>query len=385
MRAQMLLPVLCGCLLFTSVLPAQTEAKDRVARLMEEFTNAFGPSGYEGAVRRLLAREFSAAGAEVSTDGLGSVIGVLRGSSEKPRVMLAAHMDEVGLLVRYIMPNGYIKFQTLGGWLDQALVGQRWVILTRKGPLHAVSGLPSPHTVRGEQRTKVFPRDEIFLDVGARSKEEAETLGIRPGDPIAPWSPFSILANNRYIAKAMDDRVGCVLLVETLHRIKERSTKTPNTLYFVGTVQEEVGLRGAETASRVIQPDVGIALEAGIAADYPGGRPEQAQERLGEGPAIWLYDNAIIANPKLRDLFFQVSAEKDIPMQTEVVSGAAMDSARMQRYSTGTPAIALAVPARYLHSHTGLIDRADLDRAVDLLVEVLSQLDTETVAEFSRF
>jgi endoglucanase len=385
MRGRIVLALVCLSLVFAPTLMAQVQPQDRVARLMEELTGAPAPSGFEGPVREILAREFRAAGADVSTDGLGSVIGILRGSTEHPRIMLAAHMDEVGLLVRYIMPEGFIKFQTLGGWLDQALVGQRWVILTRKGPLQAVSGLLSPHIMPREQRTRVFPSDEVFLDVGARSKEQAEALGIRPGDPIVPWSPFAVLGNNRYAAKAIDDRVGCVMLVQTLRRLKEQGTKLPNTLYFVGTVQEEVGLRGARTASQVIKPDLGIALEGGIAADHPGGRPEQAQERLGAGPAIWLYDSMTLPNLKLRDFFMDVAVEKNIPLQTQVISGAAMDSAEIQRFANGTPAINLTVPARYVHSHTGLIDRADLDRAVDLLIEILSRLDAKAVADFTRF
>jgi endoglucanase len=352
---------------------------------MEELTGAPGPSGFEGPVREILTREFRAAGVEVSTDGLGSVIAVLRGSAEHPRIMLAAHMDEVGLLVRYVMPDGFVKFQTLGGWLDQALIDQQWVILTRKGPVRAVSGLMSPHITPHEQGTRVFPSNEIFLDAGARSQDEAAALGIRPGDPVVPWSSFAVLGNNRYAAKAMDDRVGCAILVETLRRLKEQGTKLPNTLYFVGTVQEEVGLRGAHTSSQSIKPDLGIAVEGGIAADHPGGRPELAQERLGAGPAIWLYDELMLPNLKLRDFFLDVAAEKSIPLQTQVVSGAAMDSAEMQRFATGTPAINLTVPARYLHSHTGVIDRADLDRAIDLLVHILSRLDAKAVADFTRF
>lgn len=370
-------------LFFCPVVFAQQ--KDRVVRLMEELTNAPAPSGFEGPVRDIMKRELRSAGAEVSTDGLGSVIGMLRGSAGEPRIMLVAHMDELGLMVRYIMPDGFIKFQTLGGWLDQALVDQRWMIVTSKGLVPAVSGIRTAHITSAEDRSRVFPRDEIFLDVGARSKEEAEALGIRPGDPVAPWSPFTILANDRYAAKAWDDRVGCALLVETLRRLKERSSRTPNTLYFVASVQEEVGLRGARTASQVIKPDVGISLEVGVAADYPGVRPEQAQERLGAGPAIFLYDSSMLPNLKLRDFFLSVAAEKKIPLQTEVVSGYGQDASAIQLHGTGTPAINFTIPTRYLHAHTGVMERADFDRAVELLVEILARLDAKTVAQFARF
>jgi endoglucanase len=356
-----------------------------MARLLEELANAPGPSGFEGAVRAILTREMRAAGLEVSTDGLGSVIGVLRGGTDAPRIMLAAHMDEVGAVVRYITPEGMVKFQMLGGWLDQALVDQRWTILTNKGPVTAVSGLRSVHITSTEDRTRVTPRDDLFLDVGARSKQEAEALGIGVGDPIVPVSPFTELANGRYVSKALDDRVGCVMLLEALGRLKEQGQKIPGTIYFVGTVQEEVGLRGARTAVDVVKPHVGISLEAGIAADHPGGKADLAQQRLGAGPTINLADSSMLANLKLRDFFSRVARENNIPLQIEVTSYGGQDAAEMQRYGAGRPSINFSVPTRYLHSHNSVIDRADLDHAVNLLVKILLRLDEKTVTEISRF
>ena len=242
---KIILVIFCLTLLVEPALIGQTAQGDRVSRLLEELSNASGPSGFEGPVREIIVRELHALGIETSTDGLGSVIGVLAGSSERPRIMLAAHMDEVGAIVRYVTPEGMVKFQPVGGWLDQALVDQRWIIMTNKGPVLALSGLRSVHLATSEERTRVTPRDEVFLDVGARSKEEAEAMGIRPGDSIVPSSSFGELVHGRYVGKAMDDRVGCVMLLETLRRLKVQGTKTPNTIYFVGTVQEEVGLRAA--------------------------------------------------------------------------------------------------------------------------------------------
>jgi len=365
--------------------PAQAEKKDRIERLLEELSNAPGPSGFEGPVRDILIREFRSAGVAVSTDGLGSVIGVLPGSSDGPRIMLAAHMDEVGAIVRYTTQEGFVKFQTLGGWFDQALINQRWKILTNKGPVSGVSGLISVHVAVPSDMTRVFPHDEIFLDVGARSKMEAERLGIRPGDPFVPWSSFTMLADGRYTGKAMDDRVGCAMMLEVLRRLKEEGIKTPNTIYFVGTVQEEVGLIGAHTAVQVVKPDLGISLEAGIAADHPGGKPEGAQERLGGGPVLYLADAAMLANLKFKDFVQRVAEENRMPLQTEVLSGGAEDSAELQKFGTGKPAVNFAVATRYLHTHNSVIDRADLDRAVDLLVKILPHLDAKAVDGISRF
>ncbi|HET7208600.1 MAG TPA: M20/M25/M40 family metallo-hydrolase [Terriglobales bacterium] len=299
--------------------------------------------------------------------------------------MLAAHMDEVGAIVRYITPEGFVKFQILGGWFDQALVNQRWKIFTAKGPVSAVTGLISVQVATPPDMTRVFPHDELFLDVGARTKEEAERLGIRPGDAIVPWTSFAALANGRYTGKAMDDRVGCVMLIEAARRLKEGRIRTPNTIYFVGTVQEEIGLLGAHTAVQVVKPDVGISLEAGIAADHPGGKPDGAQERVGGGPVLYLADAAMLANLKLKDFIQRVAQENNIPLQTEVLSGGAEDSAELQRFGTGRPSVNLAIATRYLHTHNSVIDGADLNESIDLLVKILSRLDSKTVAEISSF
>jgi putative aminopeptidase FrvX len=374
-----------GLLLFALALPVPGQQADRVVKLLEELSNAPAPSGFEGPVRDILRREFRAAGLEVSNDGMGSVIGVLRGPTDGPRIMLAAHMDEVGAMVRFVTPEGMVKFQLLGGWLDQALVDQRWTILTAKGPVAAVSGLKSAHVTPTEERSRVTPREDVFLDVGAKSKQEVDALGIRPGDPIAPAASFAELASGRYVGKALDDRVGCVMLIETLRRLKEQGIKTPNTIYFVGTVQEEIGSRGAHTAVALVKPALGLSLEAGIAADHPGGRSDYAQEKLGAGPVIYLADAAMLVNLKLRDFLFQVGQKNNIPLQTEVTHGGFEDSAELQAYGTGVPAANIAIATRYLHAHNSVIERSDLDRTIDFLLKVLVQLDDRKMAEISAF
>jgi endoglucanase len=175
------------------------------------------------------------------------------------------------------------------------------------------------------------------------------------------------------------------MLIEALHRIQEQGIKTPNTIYFVGTVQEEMGLRGAHAAVAAVQPDLGISLEAGIAADHPGGSPNATQERLGGGAVIYVADGGMLVNLKLRDFLEQVGRENHIPTQTEITSVGAEDSAELQRFGTGRPSVNLAVATRYLHSHNSMIERSDIDRTVDLLVKALTQLDARTVAEISRF
>lgn len=370
-----------GCLALA--VPGPGRGQDRMEKLLEELTNAPGVPGQEGEVRKIVLRELRAFGAEVSTDGLGSAIGVLRGSGDGPRIMLAAHMDELGLVVKYTTPDGFVKFLPLGGWFDQALVDKRWIIHTGKGPVLGVAGIKTIHISSPEDRTRVFPREQLFLDVGARSKVEAEALGVRAGDPITPDSRFARLGDGAYTAKAFDDRLGIAVMLEALRRLSTR--KHPNTIFAVATVQEEIGLRGARTSSQVTKPDLGICVEVGVAGDYPGVGPDQAQEKLGGGPGLFLHDSSMLPNLKLRDFFFRVAREKGVPLQPELVTGYGEDGAEMQRWFTGTPAVNFTVPVRYLHSFSGVIRREDFEKAVDLLVEVLMRLDAKTVQELKSF
>ncbi len=188
-RSPKLLVVPICAVVMVAMAPAQD--LDRTARLLEELTNAPGPPGFEGPVREIVVREFEQLGAAIEYDGLGSVIATGPGSGDGPRIMVTAHMDEVGLMVQYVRPDGFIRFKTLGGWLRQALPDQRWVIVGSAGPVLAVSGLRTLHVTPAGERNQVWPIEQIFLDVGARSAEEVEAMGIRPGDPIAPWSPFT--------------------------------------------------------------------------------------------------------------------------------------------------------------------------------------------------
>ena len=365
--------------------PATAQQLDRTARLMEELTNAPGPPGFEGPVRDIVLRELGGLGAAIEYDGLGSVVATLPGAGDGPRIMVTAHLDEVGLMVQYVRPDGFIKFKTLGGWLRQALPDQRWLIVGSNGPVLAVSGLRTVHVTPASERNQVWALEQIFLDVGARSADEVAAMGIRSGDPIAPWSPFTVLPNERYAAKGWDDRVGIAVMLEAARRISEEGISLPNRIAWVATVQEEIGLRGAQTSVHIADPDLGISIEAGVSADYPGARPEQAQERLGGGPGMFLLDSSMIPNRKLRDFFFEVAAAEGIPLQADVLTGYGEDGAQIQRYDSGRPSVNITVPTRYLHSHTGIIQRSDFDQAVDLLIAVLTRLDAATVERRSSF
>ena len=357
-------------------------APDDTQLLLQQLADAHGPSGFEEPVRKIMVERMKPLSEKLSYDGLGSVIAVQGGSG--PRVMVDAHMDELGGIVRRVTPEGWLTMQMLGGWLDQALFDQRWTILGSKGPVKAITGIRDIHIVPTEERTKAYPRESVFLDVGAKTAAEVAALGIAPGDPVAPDAPFAVLnGTQNYLGKAWDDRVGCAVLVEAMKRL--RGARHPNQLFFVATVQEEIGLRGAHTSSDLVKPEIGIAIEGGVVKDAPGNHPEEAQEVLGGGPAIFLYDSSALPNRKLVELVRKVAAEKKIPLQSDLVQGYGDDSAEMQKSNGGAPTLNIVVPVRFTHSHNGIINRRDFDQTVDLIVALLQKLDAATVAELRSF
>ena len=354
-------------------------------KLIEELTNAYGPTGLEGPVRDILRRELEPIADSVETDGIGSLVATQKGKSDRPRVMLAAHMDELGLMVKYIDEDGYVKILPLGGWLDQSIINQRWTVLTQDGPVPGVTGIKSVHVMDADERKKVRKPTEMFIDVGATSKRDAETrLGIRPGDPVAAESRFVEMAGGkRYMAKALDDRIGCAAMVGVMKALK--ADPGSNTVFGVGTVQEEVGMRGAQTSSHHVNPDIGISLEVGVAGDHPGITMDEAQERLGSGPGIFLHDSSMLPNLKLRDLFVETAEAEGIPFQFNVLAGYGEDGAEIQKSRAGAPSINVTVPTRYLHSHTGMIERSDFDGLVALVAAVVRRLDAYTVESVRSF
>jgi endoglucanase len=298
--------------------------------------------------------------------------------------MVDAHMDELGGLVRRITPKGMLTMQMLGGWLDQALVDQRWVIIGSKGPVEAVTGIRDIHLDAQSTPKIVYPRDSVFLDVGAKTQAEVQAMGVEPGDPIVPDSPFMVLnGTQNYLAKAWDDRIGCAVLIEVMKRLQHGAH--PNQVFYAATVQEEIGLRGGQTSAQMIKPDIGIALEVGVVKDAPGVGPEEAQEVLGGGPGFFFYDFSALPNRKLVAYFKQIAAQKGIPLQYDLITGYGEDGAVIQKSGNGVPVINIVVPTRYTHSHNGIINRGDFDKTVDLVTAVVQSLDSATVAKLRDF
>ena len=361
---------------------APAQQPDLTVRLLQQLADAPGPPGAEDAVRSIMVREMKPlASAPLRYDGMGSVIAQL--GTTGPRIMVDAHMDELGGMVRRVAPNGELTMQMLGGWLDQALVDQRWIVLGSRGPVSAVTGIRDIHVITPAERTAVIPRDSIFLDIGARNPAEAAAMGIEPGDPVVPDSPFTVMNGSQfYLAKAWDDRIGCAVLVQAMQRV----AKLPhaNQIFFVATTQEEIGLRGARTAANNVKPDLGLAIEGGIANDT-GGHPEETQVHLGGGPGIFLYDSSAIPNRKLVRFVRNTAGASHIPLQLDLVQGYGDDSAEMQESGTGAPTLNIVVPVRYTHAHNGIVNRADFDRTVDLMVDLLTHLDGRAVEHIRDF
>ncbi len=357
-------------------------AQDRVAKLLERLANAAGPSGFEEPIRKIAVEEMKPYAASISFDGMGSIIATQ--GTAGPRIMIDAHMDELGGMIRRVTPNGFLTMQMLGGWLDQALVDQRWIIVGSKGPVRAVTGIRDVHVVPQDERSRVYPRDSLFLDVGAKSAEEVQALGVEVGDPVVPDAPFAILnGTDEYLGKAWDDRVGCAVIIEAMRRLQNASLKA--RLFFVITTQEEIGLRGAHTAADFVKPDIGIALEAGVVGDVFGAHPEESQAKLGGGPGIFLFDTSELPNRKFVQFVKETARAKSVPLQLDLVQGYGDDSAEIQKSTAGVPTVNLVVPTRYTHAHNGIIHRKDFDQMVDLLVATIDGLDAAKVREIRDF
>jgi len=294
-------------------------------------------------------------------------------------VMLAGHMDEIGQMVKLITKDGFLKFIPLGGWFSQVLLGQRVIVQTKKGDVPGIIGAKPPHLLPPEERKKVVEIKDMFIDVGVSSKEEAEELGIKAGDPVVPDAKFVEMAGGKtWMSKAFDDRVGVAAMVSALTELQEM--EHPNTVYATSTVMEEVGVRGATTSVRAIDPDVAIILESDIAGDVPGITDEQSSVKLGKGPTVLLIDARMIPNLALRDLVIKTAEELEIPIQLSYIMGGATDGSVIHLHNLGVPTVVIGVAARHIHSDSSIIHSDDYENAVKLVIELVKRLDADTVA-----
>ncbi len=370
-------------------------------KFLEDLCDAFGPSGHESEAQKTAYDYGNQFADEVLFDRLGSVV-FKRGNSG-PKIMLAGHVDEIGFVISEITTEGYLKFHQLGGWWDQTLLTQEVVVRPFKGgdKIVGVIGAPPPHVLTPEQRSKVMTKDDMYIDIGCSSKKEVEELGIRVGDPAVPMSYFRTMKRTRKekdeddkdaeektigvdlaVSKAFDDRIGVFIVLEVLRRLSEEGIEHPNTVYAVSTVQEEVGLRGAKTSAQMIQPDIGFALDVDISGDAPGSKG--LVQKMGAGVAISAGDGSMIPNPKLRKYALEVAEEAGIKHQAAFLPAGGTDAGQIHLAGMGAPSLFLGIPTRYIHSHHGILDLADVENAIMLLVELIKRLDQKTVSSFTE-
>ncbi|SDH09621.1 Putative aminopeptidase FrvX [Aneurinibacillus thermoaerophilus] len=339
--------------------------------LFKRLTEACGAPGFEGEVRAIIKEYISETTNEIVFDNLGSIFGVLRGDENGPKIMVAGHMDEVGFMVTRITDQGFIQFQPLGGWWSQVLLAQRVQIITNNGPIMGVISSIPPHVLPESRKNKPMDIKDMFIDIGADNKEDAEEIGVRPGQPILPVCPFTVMGNpKKMMAKAWDNRYGCALAVEMMQEMKD--AKHPNIIYGGATVQEEVGLRGAGTAANMIEPDVFFALDASPAGDIPG--LKEGMGKLGKGLLMRIMDRTMVTLPGLRDFMIDTAEELGIRYQFFVSPGGT-DAGRVHLTGKGVPSAVIGIPARYIHSHAAIIHRDDYEAAKQLLLALLKRLD----------
>lgn len=351
---------------------------DETLKMLKDLTDAKSVSGNEKEAREMMSHYIKDYADELYTDNLGSLVAKKTGVENGPKVMVAGHLDEVGFMVTRIDDKGFVYFQTIGGWWSQVMLAQRVTIMTSEGNVTGVIGSKPPHVLSAEARKKPIDIKDMFIDIGACSKEEAASFGVKPGDSIVPYFEFTPLKNEKLLlAKAWDNRIGCAIAIEVLKQLKNESH--PNTVYGVGTIQEEVGLRGAKTSAHLIQPDIAFGVDVGIAGDTPGVSDKEADSKLGEGPQLILYDASMISHKGLRELVVRTADEENIPYQYASIPGGGTDSGSIHLTANGVPALSITIATRYIHSHAGILHRDDFENAVKLIVSVIKKLDRETV------
>ncbi len=356
---------------------------DSTEKLLREITEANGVSGYEAEIRAIMAREFKGNVDKIEYDRMGSIVGMQKGTSDTPKVMVIGHMDEIGFMVKEVTEEGYIKFLPLGGWWGHVALGQRMRIITSKGPVVGVIGSTPPHLLPQKEREKVVEIKDMFIDVGVQEKYDVrKKLGIKPGDPIIPDSDFVIMGNPKmYMAKAFDNRVACAIVIDLIKKMKKE--KHPNMLLGAASVQEEVGLRGAQTVAHLTEPDVCIVVDTGIGQDIP---PDgfKKNEKLGAGPGILIYDGTMIPNLKLRDLVIRTAEQAKIPHFVTYIERGGTDGGRVHISGIGVPSIVIGPAVRYIHSHNSILNRDDYNNTVKLVAELIKKLDKKTVASLTE-
>jgi endoglucanase len=323
--------------------------------LIKELTEAYGPPGYEQAVRDIIQHHVTPHADRIETDALGNLHAFKKGSGEGIRIMLAAHMDEIGLMVSHINDKGFARFTTLGGVRTETMVGNRAIFTNGALGVINVENWLMHQDLDHSHRT-------LYLDFGAKNQAG---VPVRVGDVAAFQRPFVDLGEV-IVAKSMDDRIGCAILVETLKQLQQ----TPHEVYFVFTVQEEVGTRGATTAAYKVHPDISIAIDVTDSGDVP--ERKHFDVKMGHGPAIKVMDRGMLAHPGLKRWMVETATANDIPHQMEILTLGTTDAKAMQLAHEGSAAGALSIPCRHVHTPSEMVSYNDVQNAVKLLTAMLA-------------
>lgn len=322
-------------------------------QLIQKLTETFSPSGYESAIRDVIRAEVEPLADEVRVDPLGSLI-VRKGKPGGKKIMIAAHMDEIGLIATHVDDKGFVRFTAIGGVRPQNLMG---------GRVRFVNGTPGVMYAEPLEKPGDTPAlEKMYIDVGATN---ASDCPVQVGDVAAFERPFMDWGQ-RLVAKAMDDRIGCAVAIEALRALKD----TPHNVYFVFTVQEEVGLRGAGASAYGIAPDLGFSIDVTAWGDTPG--MKNFVVALGKGPAIKIKDGGMLADPRIVNWMTRAAEKAGLPYQREILHGGTTDATAMQISRAGVPVGCISIPCRYVHSPSEMVDVNDVQNAVQLIVELLS-------------
>ncbi len=342
--------------------------------LFKTLTELQGAPGNEHLVRSFMKKELDKYADEIIQDNLGGVFGVKHGDG--PKVLVAGHMDEVGFMVTQITENGMIRFQTLGGWWNQVLLAQRVQVMTEDGPVIGVIGSIPPHLLTEEKKKQTNGNKKICSSILVQMiRRMPKKIGIKPGQAIVPVCPFTPMANNKKImAKAWDNRYGCGLAIELLKELQNETV--PNQLFSGATVQEEVGLRGAQVAANMIQPDIFYALDASPANDMSGDKNQFGQ--LGKGALLRIYDRSMVTHRGIREFVLDTAEQNKIPYQYFVSQGGT-DAGRVHISNEGVPSAVIGLCSRYIHTSASIIHVDDYAAAKELLTKLVKTTDQNTV------
>jgi endoglucanase len=324
--------------------------------LLLRLSNAFRPPGSEAEPRMILQEELEEYADNVSVDKLGNIIFSQKGDKDAPKIMIAAHMDEVAFLITHIEETGFLRFHTWG-IVDTILPGQRVLLKEKIGDLYGVIGTKPP-------------RDHLFLDIGAMTKQEAGKKGAYIGMQGVFDVKFRDLGQGYLWGKAFDDRVGCYILAEVFKWVKDK----PYSLIAVGTVQEEVGLRGSKTAAWQVDPDYGLALENTFAVDMPGVLPHKQSSGLKKGPVVTIADRSIIAHPKVLGCILEAAEAEQIPYQFKRIPRGGTDAGSIHLTKAGIPSGTIANPCRYIHGPCGITTIEDIENTIRLVEAFIKRI-----------